>query len=98
MRTLYIENEIKNHPQTLAILDRLPNPDIIEIERYGEVFNRRNQNFRLQKKSPALILAKKYDGWVLPAPGGYGIGGNKNYYFSHLPINSLDSLHLIEGI
>ena len=56
----------------------------IEIDRYGEIFNKRNQNFRNQKKNPALILAYKNDGLVLPTPEGFGIGASKNYYFSHM--------------
>ena len=31
-----------------------------------------------------MILARKKDGFVLPTPTGYGIGGTRNYYFSHM--------------
>lgn len=65
-------------------MQRFSQAEQITIERYGEVFNRRGQNFRLQKKRPALILAYKHDGHVLPTPPGYGIGAEHNYYFSHL--------------
>ncbi len=63
---------------------RLRNLPLIEIEHYGEVFNPRAQNFRLQKKNPALIIARKNKGHVLAAPEGYGLGGDNNYYFSHM--------------
>ncbi|MCK5478220.1 MAG: DNA photolyase, partial [Methylococcales bacterium] len=33
---------------------------------------------------PALILAEKYKNFALSAPPGYGIGAEKNYYFSHM--------------
>ena len=56
----------------------------IRCERYGEVFNPAAQNFRVQKKRPGLILAKKYQNRVLPAPPGYGFGNANSYYFSHL--------------
>lgn len=82
--TIYIENEIQAHPRTRDILSRFPEADIIFCEKYGEVFNRKAQNFRLQKKQPALILAGKYKNFVLPVPEGYGIGATHNYYFSHL--------------
>ncbi len=82
--TVYVEEAIAGHARTLRVLERFPKAEVIRIERYGEVFNRRGQNFRLQKKKPSLILAKKHDGQVLPAPDGYGIGGQHNYYFSHL--------------
>lgn len=48
------------------------------------MFNPRSQNFRLQKKNPAIIIAHKNKGQVLAAPEGYGLGGDYNYYFSHM--------------
>lgn len=84
IETVYIEDEIANHPRTQAILARLPRARRIACDRYGEVFNPKSQNFRLQKQQPALILARKHDGRVLETPAGYGVGGNRNYYFSHM--------------
>ncbi len=82
--TIYIEGDIANHPRTSSILSRYPNATRIECENYGEIFNRKAQNFRLQKKKPALILARKHSGHVLPTPKQYGIGAEHNYYFSHM--------------
>ena len=82
--TIYIEEGIRSHPRTLAICERFPKARIIYCDRYGEVFNPKAQNFRLQKQSPSLILAEKYKNFALPAPPGYGIGASKNYYFSHM--------------
>ncbi len=82
--TIYIEEEIAEHPRSRAILERFPDAEIIACERYGEIFNRKSQNFRLQKKKPALILAKKHKGLVLSTPKQYGIGAEHNYYFSHM--------------
>ncbi len=82
--TIYIEAALEDHPRVTGILKRYPNARRITCERYGEVFNPKAQNFRLQKKKPALILAQKHKGFVLPAPDGYGIGGAHNYYFSHM--------------
>jgi spore photoproduct lyase len=84
IETLYIESAIADHPRTAAIRARCPSARIIECNRYGEVFNPKAQNFRLQKRQPALILAEKYQKFVLPTPAGYGIGGEHNYYFSHM--------------
>jgi len=81
---LYIEEEIVEHPRVLRIRTRYPDVPVISISRYGEVFNRKNQNFRLQKNKPALILARKHKNYVLAAPEGYGLGGVRNYYFSHM--------------
>lgn len=82
--TIYLENEIRDHPITQRVLSRFPDASIIECDRYTEVFNRNAQNFRLQKKNPSLILAKKHSGFVLDAPDDYGIEGENNYYFSHM--------------
>ena len=82
--TIYFEEEIKDHPRALNIFSKFKKARKISIHRYGELFNRRNQNFRIQKKNPSLILAKKHDGFVLPTPNGFGLGGTKNFYFSHM--------------
>jgi spore photoproduct lyase len=84
IETIYIEEAILQHPRVLDILARFPQARKITCGRYGEVFNPKAQNFRLQKQQPALILAEKYKNYALPAPLGYGIGAARNYYFSHM--------------
>ncbi len=84
IETIYIEEAVRAHPRTERILSGLDHAVRVPIERYGEVFNRAQQSFRLQKKSPSLILAQKHENLVLPAPVGYGIGSSHNYYFSHV--------------
>ncbi len=81
---VYVEAAIREHPRTQELLQRLRNKPLIEIEHYGEVFNPRAQNFRLQKKNPAIIIAHKNKGHVLATPSGYGLGGEHHYYFSHM--------------
>ncbi|MGR9106207.1 MAG: spore photoproduct lyase family protein [Gammaproteobacteria bacterium] len=82
--TIYIEENIKDHERARAICERFPAARKILCERYSEVFNPKSQNFRLQKTRPSLILAEKFKNFVLPAPPGYGIGGEANFYFSHM--------------
>ncbi|MBI4358802.1 MAG: DNA photolyase [Candidatus Omnitrophica bacterium] len=82
--TVYIEEEIWDHSRTREVCARFPKARFIPCERYGEIFNRKAQNFRLQKNRPALILAKKYGHFILETPKGYGIGGERNFYFSHM--------------
>jgi spore photoproduct lyase len=84
IETIYIEEQVADHHRTLEILARFPAARQIPCQRYGEIFNRKAQNFRLQKQQPALILASKHKGFVLPAPVNYGIGVKENYYFSHM--------------
>ena len=65
-------------------MQHFPDASVTKCARYGEIFNRRAQNFRLQKIRPALILAEKFANHVLPSPPEYAIGGEQNYYFSHM--------------
>lgn len=81
---LYVEEAVREHPRTLRLQSRFADVPHIVCQSYGEVFNRRGQDFRTQKKHPALILAEKRGRHVLPTPPGYGIGGRANYYFSHI--------------
>ncbi len=82
--TLYVEHAVAEHPRTQRVLRRFPRARVIPCEHYGELFNRHNQNFRLQKQRPALLLAKKTGRRVLPVPPGYGLDGARGYYFSHM--------------
>ena len=82
--TIYIEKRVLEHTRTLSILARFPEARRVTIERYSDVFNAANQNFREQKQHPALILAEKSGKRALPTPPGYHIGGNRNFYFSHM--------------
>lgn len=82
--TIYIEEAVREHPRTLEVLARFPRARQIPCEKYGAIFNRAAQSFRVQKQHPALVLARKDGKRVLPAPPDYGIGGAHNFYFSHL--------------
>jgi spore photoproduct lyase len=80
--TFYVEQQAARHPRVTALLGRHPRALVVPIGGYGEVFNRSQQSFRLQKRKPSLILAEKRGNLVLEAP--YGIGGERNFYFSHV--------------
>ncbi len=84
IETIYIERGIIEHTRTQEVCARFPRAQRIVCDRYGEIFNLRRQNFRLQKSNPALIIATKHAGHVLKVPQGYGVGGEHNYYFSHM--------------
>ena len=81
---IYVENAVADHPFTREIVTRFAGSTVIPCNRYTEIFNRKAQNFRLQKRRPALILAEKFGHFLLPAPDNYGIGSDSNYYFSHM--------------
>ena len=73
-KIIYIEKEIKDHKRVKKIVNKFNKPTIIYIDRYTEVFNKKNQNFRLQKINPSIILAKKYENFLLKTPSKYTIG------------------------
>jgi spore photoproduct lyase len=81
---IYVEKGIEDHPRTRQILSQFPKSAIVTCEHYGEIFNRHQQDFRMQKKQPCLILAEKHNKRILPAPPEYGLDTYGNYYFSHM--------------
>ena len=81
---IYVEKSIQKHPRTLKILSQFPKSTVITCEHYGEIFNRHQQDFRIQKKDPCLILAEKHNKRIMPAPPEYGLNTTHNYYFSHM--------------
>jgi len=84
INTIYYETQVEEHPRSQELFNRFPNASRIPCEHYKEVFNPTGQNFRLQKRKPSLILAKNSGKLVHPVPNTYGIGGKRNYYFSHM--------------
>jgi spore photoproduct lyase len=81
---IYIEEEVAEHWRTHEILDRLPDAVRIPCTRYTEVFDRADQDFRLQKRRPALALARREQGLVSQAPPGYDFGARRNFSFAHM--------------
>ena len=81
---VYIEREILKSFYTKNILDKINYGKIILCDKYTEVFNPKNQNFRIQKMNPNIILAKKRNKLIFKTPEDYTIGFEKNFYFSHM--------------
>ena len=85
IETIYIENQIRQHHRTEEILSKFKKKiDVVYCDHYGEIFNIKSQNFRIQKKKPALVLAKKEGKKLHDIPKSFSIGEKKNYYFSHM--------------
>ena len=81
-RTIYVEHDVQHNRRVSSVLQKFPQAEVVYCDRYTEIFNRKSQDFRLQKNSSALILARKHQGHVQSIPPGYGVGGTHNYYFS----------------
>ena len=54
--TIYIEEEVLELERVRNLLDRFAQVPQVICGRYGEVFNRKSQNFRLQKMAPILTI------------------------------------------
>jgi spore photoproduct lyase len=59
IKNLYIEEDVLNDEKAIRIQKKLRYENKIICKSYREVFNPKNQNFRIQKKEPSVILAKK---------------------------------------
>ena len=57
--TVYIEQDIFDNFKVKELLSKIQSKNIIACENYREVFNPKNQNFRIQKKNQSIILAQK---------------------------------------
>ena len=81
---IYVEKEIFSDPKVQKIINRFPLIPVVKIEQYQEIFNRKKQNFRLQKETPCLILAKKFQNFIHPIPQQFGLGADYHFYFSYV--------------
>ena len=52
---IYVEEDVRQHPRTKQIIARFPKATVLTCQHHKEIFNPSAQNFRLQKKNPALI-------------------------------------------
>ena len=84
IKNLYIEEDVLKDEKAIRIQKKLRYENKIICKNYREVFNPKNQNFRIQKKEPSVILAKKKRNLILEAPKKFNIGFSENYYFSHM--------------
>ena len=82
--TIYIEELLYNSDLTNQILKKLAFNHIVLCKNYKEVFNPSNQNFRIQKMNPCLIIAQKKEKLIFRTPEKFTIGYKNNFYFSHM--------------
>ncbi|MDF3820979.1 DNA photolyase [Leptospira sp. 96542] len=81
---IYVEEAVINLERTQKIISKLKPKEVIIINHYKDSFNRSNQNFRIQKESPKLILAKKYDQFLYK-----GSNFSPNFEFEHFYYNTM---------
>lgn len=86
---IYIEEKALSHPNTKKVISKFSNSEIITIKHYKDMFNRKNQNFLMQKYSPKLILAIKESGFFYKGSSFCEDFGNKNFYYTSCMMNCL---------
>ena len=90
---IYIEKQVLKEPKTAQICAKLPSATIVEIEHYKDVFNRSINDFREQKKSTKLILAKKPSPFLYPITELIQDQKQKHFYYSSFVLNCLYDCH-----
>ncbi|MDR1832982.1 MAG: radical SAM protein [Fusobacteriaceae bacterium] len=86
---VYVEEGAESFPLTAQILRNLPKAAVIPVGRYGELFSRKGQDFRLQKNAPQLILAVKREGFFFPGAKVCENFGRANFFYSSQILNCL---------
>ncbi len=86
---IYVEKQAKDFLASKQIINKFPSSTIIEIEHYKDVFSRYKNNFRLQKDSLKIILAKKESGFLYPINKFIQSQNQENFYYSSMVLNCL---------
>lgn len=86
---IYVEKNVLENDITRAILSRFTSSEIIEIDRYKDVFNRKNQRFALQKAHQSLILGEKHNDLVYKGAPFCQSFGNDNFYYTSFVLNCI---------
>lgn len=86
---LYIEKEALNYPITNIIIKNLPEPHIVMLDNYKDMFCRAKQKKEFQEKSKKIILAVKYDNFIYKGAPVCQDFDNKRFYYCPCIINCL---------
>jgi len=86
---LYIEDKARDYLLTLDIQKKFPTAKIVNIKHYKDVFSSYKNNFRVQKKSQKIILAKKESGFLYPIGKFIQNQGKNNFYYSSMVLNCI---------
>lgn len=78
---IYVEKAVMEHPGTRRILSHFPRGQVVLIDRYKDIFNRRGQVVKEQHLSQALILAKKEPPFFYEGAPVCQDFGNANFYY-----------------
>ncbi|MDR2749822.1 MAG: radical SAM protein [Clostridiales bacterium] len=86
---VYVETGVLEHPKTQRILSKLAGSKVIEIGHYKDVFNRSGQNFKIQKNSPKLVIARRTKDFCPLGSPMCDSFGNSRFYASSQMMNCM---------
>lgn len=74
---IYVEKKVRDYPLTQEILSRFSQAEIVEIQHYKNLFDKRIGDFPME---PCIMLAKQEHIALLESPDQYGFPG-KSFFF-----------------
>jgi spore photoproduct lyase len=80
---IFVENDLKNHPQALKILSKYPQNDPVYIESIEPYFDKVKRPYLQKREDLKLFLGSKKGRLVKEAPNAYGVTGEPHFYFIH---------------
>jgi spore photoproduct lyase len=80
---IFIEKNIKENKRAREILTKLPNSEIIEIDKIENYFGKVKKPYLQKRETLNLYLGEKKGQLVKLAPNAYGLSGEPHYYFVH---------------
>ena len=86
---VYVERKLRGQYDVTGIIDKLSVSRVVWINHYKDIFNRKGQSLAFQKKSPALILAKKEGKLVYNGSKECQSFGNEHFYYTSCMMNCL---------
>jgi spore photoproduct lyase len=86
---VYVERKLRGQYDVTGIFDKLSGSRVVWINHYKDIFNRKGQSLAFQKKSPALILAKKEGKLVYNGSKECQSFGNEHFYYTSCIMNCL---------
>lgn len=84
---IYIENNAADSTTAKTAISKYSSAEIVYINHYKDIFNRSHQSFQVQKKSPALIIARHQDKPVYKGSPLCQSFGNMNFYYTSNILN-----------
>ena len=86
---VYAERKLIGQYDADSVLKKLPGSRVVWINHYKDIFNRKGQSLEIQKKSPALILAKKEGQLIYQGSRECQSFGNEHFYYTSCMMNCL---------